>query len=327
LKSLIEEPDNKKLFDIVSEAAHKPKCDSEFKYERSPSFYAARQLIEFQVLKAEALAQEGALRESGQTLLDGFRLAHLLRQAPLMTQLLVSIAADGILIHSLYRITNAVDFPADLLQAFETELKGHLDNEAYVRALDEQRVITALAGYQDYFNSMNEIWKLPAPLIWLWGKSGLQHRDMNVFLTLHAKIQDECRMPSEAVLAIKRQNPIEKQIPAFCPLSHPLLAFSESLLNSKAQYETSLQITRVGVLLKRYKLTNGVYPDALSYLSPLSSDALPKDPCSGKSFYYRKEGNGFILYGVGLDLQENRGEPYNRKFPFMPYDIVWKAIR
>jgi len=56
-------------------------------------------------------------------------------------------------------------------------------------------------------------------------------------------------------------------------------------------------------------------------------DKLPKDPCSGDNLLYRKEGKGFLLYSVGSDLQDNQGAQHNRKFPFMPYDIVWKAIR
>jgi len=316
------------LFAILSEAAHKPKYNAQLKFEKSPIFYAARQLIGFLALKAEMAAYEGNSPEAGQTLLNGFRLASLLKQEPPMAQLLMSLASDVILTHSLYRITNGADLPANTLQLLETELKGHMDDTAFIRALDEQRVITALAGYQDYFNGMNRgIWKIPPPIAWFYGKSGLPQRDMNVFLALQAKIQDKCRMPSDKVLASLRRSPILKQIPAFCPLSPYLLAFSESLLNSKAQYEASLQVTRIGLALKRFKMANGAYPDTLADLTPSFLDKLPKDPCSGNNLLYRKEGKGFLLYSVGSDLQDNRGAPYNRKFPFMPYDIVWNAIR
>jgi hypothetical protein len=328
LKRLIEEPDNKALFTILSEAAHKPKYNAQLEYEKAPSLLATRQLIGFQVLKAETAAYEGNSQEAGQALLDGFRLASLLKQEPLMIQLLMSVASDRILTNSLYRITNGVDLPADALQSLETELKGHLDVTAYIRAMDEYRVITALAGYPLFFNGKyRDIWKIPPPIAWLYGKSGLQHRDMNAFLTLQAKIQDKCRMPSDKVLASLRQNPIEKQIPACCPLSRILLPFPESLLNTKAQYEAFLQVTRVGLALKRFKIANGAYPDTLAYLTPSFLDRLPKDPCSGNSLLYRKEVNGFILYSVGGDLQDNQGMQINLKFPSAPYDIVWKAMR
>jgi hypothetical protein len=328
LKRLIEEPDNKRLFAILSEAAHKPQYNAQLKYEKTLTFLVTRQLIEFLALNAETAAYEGDSCKAGQALLDGFRLASLLKQEPTLTQLLMSIASDSILTHSLYRIANGLDLPADTLHSLEMELKGHIGDTAYIRALDEQRIITALAGYHDFFNGMNRgIWKIPTPIAWFYGKSGLPQRDMNVFLILQAEIQDKCRMPSDKVMASLRRDPITKQIPAYCPLSPYLLTFSESLLSSKAQNEASLQVTRIGLALKQFKMANGAYPDTLAGLMPLFLDKLPKDPCSGNNLLYRKEGKGFLLYSVGGDLQDNQGAPNNRKFPFMSYDIVWKSIR
>ena len=337
LMRLIEEPDNKALYAILSEAVHKPKYNAKLEYEkapafREPSFLAIRQLIEFLVLKAEASAYEGNGHKAAQILLDGFRLAGLLKQEPHTIHLLMSVACDKILINSLYRITNDLDLPADVLQSLEAELKGHIDSMAFVRAMDQERVITALVGYQIFLSGtyrdirmMSD--NIPPPIFWLYGKSGLLHRDMNVFLTLQAKIQDKCRMPSDKVIASLRQNPIEKQIPALCPLSRMLLIFSESLLNTKAQYEAFLQVTRVGLALKRFKMANGAYPNTLAYQTPTFLDTLPEDPFSGNSLLYRKEGEGFLLYSVGRDLEDNQGAQFNLKFPSTPHDIVWKAIR
>ena len=98
LKRLIEEPDNKVLFAILSEAAHKPDYNGHLKYEKAPSALSpTRQLIGFLVLKAETAAYKGNSHEAGQALLDGFRLASLLKQEPLMIRLLMSVACDVIL--------------------------------------------------------------------------------------------------------------------------------------------------------------------------------------------------------------------------------------
>jgi hypothetical protein len=339
LMRLIEEPDSKALFAILREAAQKPHYNAQLEYEKAPAFrtpsnLATRQLIEILALKAEAAAYKGNDNEAVQTLLDGFRLASILKQEPGMIQLVLSAASDGILQYSLYRITNDVDLTADTFQLLETELKGHLDDTACVRAMDEERVITALVGYQILLNGTYRDIKtvinderIPPPIAWLYGKSGLLHHDMNVFLTLQGKIQDKCRMPSDKVLAYLRQNPIEKKIPAFCPLSRVMLQGSEQILIAKAQNEAILQVTCVGLALKRYKMSNGVYPDTLSYLTPSFLDKLPEDPFSGNSLLYRKEGEGFLLYSVGRDLQDNQGAQFNQKFHSMPYDIVWNATR
>ncbi len=339
LMRLIEEPDNKALYAILSEAAQKPDYNGHLKYEETPAshvptFQATRQLMGFLVLKAEAAAYKGNGREAGQVLLNSFRMASLLKQEPDMIQLLVSIACDVIQMNSLYRITNGVDLPADTLQSIETELKSHIDAAPYARVMDADRII-ALEGYQTLLNGtyrdvmtvIREIGRLPPAYAWLYRTSGLLHRDMTVYLTSQAKIQDKCRMPSDKIVASLRQNPIEKQIPAFCPLSRIMLPKLESVLITKVRYEAVLQVTRVGLALKRYKMANSVYPDTLAYLTPSFLDRLPKDPCSGNSLHYRKEGEGFVIYSVGSDLQDNQGAQFNSKFPSAPYDIVWKAMR
>jgi hypothetical protein len=88
-----------------------------------------------------------------------------------------------------------------------------------------------------------------------------------------------------------------------------------------------LQATRVGLALKRYKMANGVYLNTLENLTPSLPDRIPKDPCSGNSLLYWKEGKGFLLYSVGSDLQDNQGAQFDSIFPGAPYDCVWEAMR
>jgi hypothetical protein len=106
-----------------------------------------------------------------------------------------------------------------------------------------------------------------------------------------------------------------------------MLQESEQIFIAKAQNEAMLQVTRVGLALKRFRSANGAYPDTLAYLIPEFLDTLPEDPFSGNSLQYRKEGEAFLLYSVGRDLEDNQGAQFNPKFPSTPYDIVWKAIR
>ncbi len=56
-------------------------------------------------------------------------------------------------------------------------------------------------------------------------------------------------------------------------------------------------------------------------------DRVSKDPCSGNSLLYRKEGRGFLLYSAGPDPQDDQGAPHNDKFPSASYDVGRKAMR
>jgi hypothetical protein len=338
--SLIKEPGNKALYAILSQATHKPGDNSHLNSEKTPAlnaiaFHYIRQLMGFLALKAEAAAYKGNGNEAGQVLLDGFRLACLLKQEPDTIQLLMSISCDAIQMNSLYRITNSLDLPAEALRSLEEELQSHIDAARYARAMDEDRII-ALTEYQALLDGTYRdvrtvvrggMKNFPPAHAWVYRTFGLLHRAMTVYLTLQAEIQDACRMPSDRILASLRQNPIQKQIPAFCPLSHEMLQRLELILYTKVRTEAALQVTRVGLALKRYKMANGVYPDTLENLTPSFLDRIPKDPCSGNSLLYRKEGKGFLLYSVGSDLQDNQGAQFNSIFPGAPYDYVWKALR
>lgn len=65
---------------------------------------------------------------------------------------------------------------------------------------------------------------------------------------------------------------------------------------------------RINVALRRYHLKHGKYAEKLSQLVPGYIEKLPVDPFSGKPFHYRRERDGWLLYSVGLDLDDDGGK-------------------
>lgn len=320
LMRLLDNPDNKALYSLLSEASQKQG------YTGHPKYSEMSQLVRLLVLKAAAAAYRGDGREAGQALLEGFRLANLLKREPGMNQLLVSEMCSSIQWNSLYRVTNGVDLPDDVLQALEPELRNSIDATKYVRTMDEERTIalegyrTLLDGsYRDVMTVVREIKKLPPAYAWIYRRSGLLHRDIAVYLELQSNIQDQCRMASNKSIPFLRWEQIEKQIPAFCPLSGIMLRESNAILNMKVRREAIVQVTRVGLALKRYKLKNGVYPDTLTSLTPSLLDGVPVDPYTGSSLSYRTEGDGFVLYSLGHPPTPKGGQE-------QPL-IFWAAMR
>ncbi len=57
----------------------------------------------------------------------------------------------------------------------------------------------------------------------------------------------------------------------------------------------------LAIALKQYKQNNGEYPGNLSALTPDYIETLPQDPFSGNDFIYRREGEGFAVYSVGAN--------------------------
>lgn len=71
----------------------------------------------------------------------------------------------------------------------------------------------------------------------------------------------------------------------------------------KAMYRGSL----LAIMLERYRLALGAYPESLEALTPQFTDELPQDPFSGKDFVYQRIEDDYLLYSVYRDQQDNGG--------------------
>ena len=70
--------------------------------------------------------------------------------------------------------------------------------------------------------------------------------------------------------------------------------------------------------LRLYRIKHGAYPEKLDALVPEFIDKLPTDPFSGREYVYRKEGKGFILYSLGVNMTDDGGveDPEDREAEF-----------
>ncbi|NWJ40644.1 MAG: hypothetical protein HXX12_06695 [Geothrix sp.] len=81
--------------------------------------------------------------------------------------------------------------------------------------------------------------------------------------------------------------------------------------------------------LERHRLDKGQYPERLEALAPAYLQALPHDLVSGEPLRYARKGEGFALYQVGWDGQDNdgttawTGEGRDRKLDPARGDWVW----
>jgi len=102
--------------------------------------------------------------------------------------------------------------------------------------------------------------------------------------------------------------------------------------------EVARQLTVTAVALKRYQLARGQYPAELAVLVPEFVPAVPRDPADAKALRYRlKEDGTFLLYSVGEDGVDDRGDPsppVQAKSPGNQQsfgwqqgrDLVWPAV-
>jgi len=97
----------------------------------------------------------------------------------------------------------------------------------------------------------------------------------------------------------------------------------------RAQMRVGLAI--IALDLKAYKHERGEYPEALSDLRQASEDGYAEDVFSGEPVVYRREGEGFVAYSLGPDLDDDGGislrEAAAGKSNWDDGDVVWRCER
>ena len=86
---------------------------------------------------------------------------------------------------------------------------------------------------------------------------------------------------------------------------------------------------RIALALKEYKRALGSYPGSLADLAHTPGWPVPEDVFAGAPFHYRRQGEGFVLWSIGEDLQDDGGTPPKPRSNLAPAeaDIVWECTR
>jgi hypothetical protein len=71
------------------------------------------------------------------------------------------------------------------------------------------------------------------------------------------------------------------------------------------------ELTRVAIALAGYRAKHGSYPDELAKLSPEFIAKLPLDRISGNPLKYRREDDGYVVYSVGRNGEDDDGHAYD----------------
>lgn len=67
------------------------------------------------------------------------------------------------------------------------------------------------------------------------------------------------------------------------------------------------ELVDLGLALRAYNFDHGRYPDALDALVPDYVEAVPADFATGEPMHYQRKGDGFLLYSVGRDGEDDGG--------------------
>ncbi len=105
--------------------------------------------------------------------------------------------------------------------------------------------------------------------------------------------------------------PISKSTKIANILVKLLLPALPKIYEANDRREQRLQNFRVACALAAYKADNGRYPDTLDVLQPKYLPTVPLDLFSGEPLIYQPDDNGYLLYSVGENGQDDNGMSFD----------------
>ena len=91
------------------------------------------------------------------------------------------------------------------------------------------------------------------------------------------------------------------------PFSQLLLPPYERMAAATANSHAQILGTALVAAIEWYRSDQGVYPSALSQLSPQYIPVVPADPFTGSDFIFDSHSTGYVLYSTGRDMTDDGG--------------------
>jgi hypothetical protein len=85
------------------------------------------------------------------------------------------------------------------------------------------------------------------------------------------------------------------------------LPATAAAMEAQDRSNTMLDLERLAAALAMYRIRNGNYPDKLDQLVPDVLDKLPVDLYYGKPFVYKRTADGYLLYSMGANGNDDGG--------------------
>jgi len=289
------------------------------------------------LLRAEAIAlgHAGNFKGAAADIVAGLQLGARIREEPLLISQLVGEAIDGILYDGvadafpegqippelaaeIARYAHAASASDNMLEGIRSEHNIGLEFMAQVVDSDWQQGEDLLDQLQ-FQSAHADTWGIylyTSPLGRPW-----QHLDAQAYGRIMSEFEATLGLPYyEARPVLDGLTREVEALPAsrlFTRTNLPgLFGFHQALARDEARQ----QILLVGIALESYANENGSYPPHLEDIQGQANGASLIDPFTGEPFHYTPTANGFELYSVGRNLDDDGG-----RHDLRDGDIVWRG--
>ncbi len=259
-----------------------------------------------------------------------------LRNEPILMSQLVRIAVNDIAMSTLEWVFSRQPLTDDLLQELAQILPAFESLDAQAIALIGERCTgmsafdqsaTSLAGVSGMGRNIHG--SVATAGMGLYQAAGLKTKDRQSFFTLLTEAIETAQLPPhERQAADKRYQAMANALPStrlFTRMLAPGLGrTSHAFLRDLAH----VRLAVTAVAIERYRLAHGKLPDVLDALTPDFLETLPEDPYTARALQYRKLHKGYLVYAVGINLEDDGGQRERiKKRSSEPLDVVFEVTR
>lgn len=332
---------------MVEEAASRPQCRFPINWndppERAefPQYGKMRTLAQLLTAVAVADAADGKTDEAVKSIELGYRTSDSLKRQPSTLGCLVQCALIAITSSGLKRSMQEMEISESQARRL-FDFIGKIDPRPnYEYAIKAERA--------QGLDILDRVRKNEPILENSSDRPSAQENKPNATLTRTGGI----RADGDELYYLKHMNRIVKAAePPYYPptlgemktdLQRNFYAIMSAILlpvNSKSKMRAYEELTilsgdRVFLSVLAYKAKFGSYPESLKDVETKLGWKLPQDPLAEKPFHYRREGSGFIVYGVGGNMKDDNGKVMlDKRSSSTPYpyptgngysaDMIWE---
>jgi hypothetical protein len=267
------------------------------------------------LLRLEAIerTESGRVAEAGRSLRATLRLGRTLHRTSVLMDTLVRFGIDSAAASGIERWLARVTPPPTLLRELEDALRAEADPAILRRVCLTERCMTIDFYDRSVINPPPGVGN-PALII--------SPRLDRYLPRAYFKADLACCLPlmNELVQAAARPYPdsvmtgmplaagIEDRIPRQYLFGRQHMTIWSFPFASVRTHMARLDCARVAIAAVRYRATHGAPPDILRALVPEFLDTVPQDPFNGYSILYRQLDDGFVVYTVGENGVDDRGQ-------------------
>ncbi len=286
------------------------------------------------------LAEAGRVDEALDWCLVSLRMSQQVASEGHLIAQLVTYAMQSITFDALRDIVSPEAIRPALAREFEELLCRIELYELFDASMDVQRALVC-DTYELLRRELDEVYSpldvpkgLPACLYFGWPGRPLHKLDQLIYLEYaerHEKLVDQPYRDSAAdfdALQAELSRPVGLlEAPATGIVFRMVAPRFSKAVQKRDWAGTQIDLCRVVMALKAYKYTHQAYPATLDQLQETLDYRLPEDPFSGKGFVYQPQGEGFKLYSLGVDLDDDGGATLEDEgHDYDNCDIVWECV-